>query len=250
MRKKIIHLLMGLPGSGKTSWAKSNIDNIIDCDDISHPSDIRDRIYWMLKWRNDADDCIDTLITTNKQLNTVMNIVSEVVRSPVKFIIHFWEENRELCLKNDEGRRKDSSRITIMNAPLEYPSPSNDFEYEIVEHKVFEKTFYDKHIAFVGEKGFLKSQRWSNGGTWGNCWGNTGTIDADDPKEFEELDNLLEKICPNISFLQYKKLCAACVTCESDYENDFYGGRENFSYWVCDLNKMYDMLKEMEVIKD
>ena len=97
-------------------------------------------------------------------------------------------------------------------------------------------------------QGFLKSDRWSNGGTWGNYWGDSGSIAAETPKEFIEFDELLEKLCPNITFLQYKRVRELCVTCESDYENDYYSGREEYSYWVCDLKQLHNALAERNLI--
>jgi hypothetical protein len=165
----------------------------------------------------------------------------------VKYFIHFWKENRELCLKNDEGRRKKTSGVTIRNAPLEYPVISiPDIDFEIVEHEVYEKNYYEK--KFISYPNILVSQRWSIGGNWRDCWGGEGKIDSQEPKEFEEFDNLLEEICPNITFLQYQKLRKCCVTCEEDYENDYYGGTEYFRYWACDMKKLYETLVEFNLI--
>ena len=254
MITKNIHLMVGLPGSGKSSWAKNNINKVINLDNyniLTDSDEVEREIGYSLWFGSvEKDICIDTLITTNVGLNKLIEIVKKRFNrsiNNVKFIIHFWKENRELCLKNDEGRRDISSGVTIRNAPLEYPNISiTNVKYEIVEHEVYEKTFYEK--KFVKYSDILKSERWSVGGSWCNCWGDSGTIEPDEPKEFDEFDNLLEELCPNITFLQYKKIRKECVTCEEDSERDYYGGCEYFNYWSCDMKKLYDKLVEFNLI--
>ena len=239
--------MVGLPGSGKTSWAKQNFKYVIDCDHVKQdPEELKRALRWVLDGRD--EQCIDVLITNNRWLNEVIKIVIKQLRFSPKFIIHFWKENRELCLKNDEGRREKSCSTTIKHVPLEYPEVTSAINYEIVEHEVFEKSVYDKHFIHRGRDGILMSERWSTGGTWGNCWGDSGTITAENPKEFVEFDRLLENVCPMITFLQYKRIYSECVTCENDYENDYYGGRETYAYWQCDLKKLYELLQELNLI--
>jgi hypothetical protein len=241
--------MVGLPGSGKTIWMKSNLDFVIDCDDVRNAEELESRIRSNLTWTTREVAGIDTLITTNTQLHKIVEFVRSC-RPQVNFIIHFWKENRELCLKNDSGRREVSAHTTIRNAPLEYPELPDNIPYTVVEHEVFEKSSYDKVFVNVGSKGVLQSQRWSTGGSWADCWGNEGSIEGEPPKEFEELDNLLGKICPSITFLQYKKVRAACVETETYSSPDYYGGCEHFAYWACDLKKLHNMLVEMELLAE
>jgi len=67
---------------------------------------------------------------------------------------------------------------------------------------------------------------WTIGGlTGGSCWGSSADTarTADPEPEFEDLDKILAEICPNISFLQYKRLCQAVIKTKDQTENGYYG---------------------------
>lgn len=88
--------------------------------------------------------------------------------------------------------------------------------YELVESIV------DKWAIKDG----IISVDWTIGGlTGGNCWGGTANIPrtAEPEPEFEALDKILAEVCPNISFLQYKRLCQAIIKIEEETENCYYG---------------------------
>ena len=102
---------------------------------------------------------------------------------------------------------------------------------------------FENHIFLLNEeKGILRSESWSNGGTWCDCWGNTSHIHAESPQEFSTLDDLLYRICPNLTFLQYKHIKKNCVKLINYTDRDYYGGSEAKSYWECDLHKLYEEL--------
>ena len=58
------------------------------------------------------------------------------------------------------------------------------------------------------EKGTVIYQRHETGGaSGGNCWGGyPRRYDGEERLEWETLDLVLKKVCPNISYLQYKEI--------------------------------------------
>jgi hypothetical protein len=106
-------------------------------------------------------------------------------------------------------------------------------------------------MVTVSDDKKLRSERWCTGGAYGNCWNDhLSPVSGDDPLEFDELDDLLEKIAPNVTFLHYKKIRNRCVSTEDSYESDYYGGGCNYMNWVCDLEELYSILEELGYIQE
>lgn len=310
--KFTFHILVGLPGSGKTYFAESNFPNQhwshtdkfhIDLDAckktgnfeqdilnaLSDEQYAMDEIYCRGNF-HDVDICLDGLVTTIGQIKSVMNVCIDYMASHVlryidykiKFVIHRWDENRETCILNDikrvkDGVRENTSKISIENIPFDSVDITDFEEYfdnkriadiTIEKHTVKRITTYDtKFYPLVGEDRneysgawchddkpkktkYMYSESWSGGGTWGNCWGDEGTIYGEDPNDFIEFDNFLESIYPNITFLQYKKIRKECVDVETSYESDYYGGKETIHRWRCDMEKLYELLKDKGFLKE
>jgi hypothetical protein len=271
-----IVLCVGLPGSGKTYFLKNNYPNnrntfdedyefLSDDDKIDIVKTIGSRIrsnFQYLRIYNELRPAIiDCLITTNSELNKAIDKIYETsikdgVSNRIHFVIHFWKENRELCLYNDKGRRREkSSEISIRNLPLEYPIVNNpEIDYEIIEHDVIAapslNIYFNKYKDSQKNDFILTSESWSAGGSWGNCWGGSGTISPDPvPQSFKEFDEMLEKLCPDISFMTYKKLYNETVTIEERSENDYYGGTEYRHNYKCDLEKLHKLMVELNIIE-
>ena len=268
-------LCVGLPGSGKTYFLGNNYPNnktfdedyeyISGEDKIDVAKIIKNRVrsnFQHLRIYNKLwPIVIDCLITTNSELNKVIdNIFESSIREGVSdrihFVIHFWKENRELCLYNDKGRRREkSSEISIRNLPLEYPIVNNlNIDYEIIEHDVIAapslNIYFNKYKDSHKNDFVLTSDSWSAGGSWGNCWGGSGTISPDPvPQSFKEFDDMLEKLCPDISFMIYKKLYNETVTIEERSEHDYYGGTEYRHNYKCDLEKLHKLMVELNIIE-
>jgi hypothetical protein len=94
---------------------------------------------------------------------------------------------------------------------------------------------------------------WVTGGvSGGSCWDQGESRhyprDGQPEPDFTELDNVLESLCPNLSFLQYKKLASAIIKVESRTEDEYYGNSTTYSVKLVRLGDLYDKLKELKLI--
>lgn len=92
--------------------------------------------------------------------------------------------------------------------------------------------------------------RWKTGGlSGGSCW-DTGDEDTryyseeGDPEvEFDELDEILERVCPDISYLKFRKL-EKLIEHDSATENEYYGNYSIYSIKRLVVEKLWDFLVE------
>jgi hypothetical protein len=68
--------------------------------------------------------------------------------------------------------------------------------------------------------------------------------------EFKEFDNLLDTICPNISYKKYKEVYARVLVINNETEKDYYGGSVSYARYCCDISELYKALVELSVIGD
>lgn len=280
---KELHLLVALPGSGKTTFANTYLDlngrhrfdskfkhgDVIDFDAIYKKAGFneklqinRDKIEKMkLKTITRPYVILDGLFISQEEYEWVLNLFinGEQYKNVTfeKIVVDYWPEDKETCIWNDRGRRDYTSELSIDLIELDRP------DVKAIENKFGIKTKLEIHhivrkpayLVMAGENGFrdLKDNRylvscsWSLGGV-GRSWRDDSTypISGEEPLEFDEFDALLEKICPNITFLQYKKLYKASVTMDDRDAGDYYSNcREAF--WLCDLEKLYNMLVDMGI---
>lgn len=293
-----IEILWGLPGSGKTTYAKSKLTDVYGFNnekifhiefDAFHKNNKIEAFKDLVMYAFDhsiyrskySKIIIDSLITTNDDIEKVISIIQNVkikskIKIDIKYNIVFWKENRELCLRNDKYRRKINSKITIKNLKLEEPNidrlglSKKDVTYMDIVSKPDYLIFFDKLCDSLNldknpywennyyrakKKDLLEakfySESWSMGGTSGSCWDDTKHPVDGEPAlaSFEDFDKVIMDIYPDCSFLKYKKLYNASVLADTYDEGDYYGGNIKHGYFVCDVKKLYDMLLEMEIIK-
>ena len=252
----IVKITCGLPGSGKSTWAQKELKGshdtrVLTVDNYRHkhdPREFADYIARQLPGHGYNNLIIDGLFTTQvvyEQLLTAL-VKYQLTQQWVEF--HLWEEDRATCLFNDQGRRDVSAGSNIAYMPLEAP----DLERlqaiygrsRVVMHKVVKKD--SKHTWLDTHGHTLKSATWCLGGEWASYDGYGGKVNAEPPlAEFDEFDDLLLAVAPQVNFLQYKKIKQACVTTQQEHHSDYYSNGTDHAYYECDLEKLYDVLVEL-----
>lgn len=274
----------GLPGSGKTFYGEKiknntfviNLDKYIKDGKYPPVNEMLNTAYndfpkklWNL---NQTDVYIDGLICTHERLFSVVKEAYDFYCSDMfKFTpfneveVVYWKPDIEKCKDNiqrrNDGRNVD---ITLNNIEFEEISENSFVENRIknitnkyVNVKVNRKEIYmdtnwcNYFLPLIenSSENCIYSKPWSLGGTWGDCWGNLGTISPEpQPKNFKEFDDLLMKVCPNISYLQYKILYDNCVSIDEDSNYDYYGGHEYQARFKLNVKDCYDWLVENNLI--
>jgi hypothetical protein len=275
---KNITILYGLPGSGKTFYTKRLNDpwyyTIVHMDDYIVDGKYKSitEVLSGLKGSIKKYLVIDSLITTQKKLEEIIKETHDFfensggARYDLKIV--YWNENRDACRENIK-RRADGRNVsvTIDNIPFEEVDEDRirKFVYDMdrnvqlsFKHRnVFTNGNWDLYFQPLidnswGEENnkYYYSEYWSRGGTWGNCWGGKGDIKPDEQPEFNTFDNLLEYVCPNISYIQYKNIFKECVEIDEYKESDYYGGTEYKSRYKFDVRKCYEILLERNLIEE
>jgi hypothetical protein len=95
---------------------------------------------------------------------------------------------------------------------------------------------------------------WTIGGiTGGNCWGGEANqaVDGEIEPEFESFDAILEGLCPQITFMQYKRLCQEVVnaTTRTDY-SDYYGNSYEEAIKTVYLRELFEALKVKNLLPE
>lgn len=216
---------------------------------------------------------VDTVCTTHDDFKGLLEMLYAQILKADKLIVTYWEEDRETCLYNDKGRRERSSEVTIKTAKYEKPTLesiakdvydilgiANDVEDKQIKIKlnrmlVQEKPGYmaqfSEYIRFEPAvlDGKLRSDTYTLGGSHRLLDGTTRPIEPDTPEEFTELEDLLEKHFPNITFIQYKQLKRELVEFKTQEIHDYYTVDGSEGYWEIDLEKLYDWLIDHGIIK-
>ena len=255
MEKKVF-ILSGLPGSGKTTFA-NNIEMEQEHVFVFHQDD-KSSQWWLYEPYEHETVIIDALNLTNDDIIKCINDVKKRLnkRWNWSWTIIRWKEDRTKCLRNDKGRREISSKHTIQKATFEIPDlarikkETGIYQLMLEEREIVLKPNYMEHISkekYRIKGKYLLSDEWLISGTSRSYDSNWDEVHSnmvpDDVPEFTELYDLLEDVCPNISFLDFRKIQKECVEIITYEDNDYYSRTTN-SYYRCNLDKMFEMIRE------
>lgn len=114
------------------------------------------------------------------------------------------------------------------------------------KYTAFEKAIIENIVdgKYYVEQGHL-STTWTTGGiTGGNCWGGSANlpVQAGREPEFTDLDMMLESLCPNISFLHYRRLVQEVVNYTNRSEREYYGNYYEYAIKSVDLKQLEEYL--------
>lgn len=308
--KKFV-LVHGLPGSGKTTLLKKLVNeklsnrkeaeymdvDIAPFDSKQLRSKLRELRMFINYDNNHNDDrwynynpekavvYVDALCLTNKDLaDLIYELICQyntlVYDKSFKFTILDFEDNRELCIKNDIIRSfanpSRSAKLTIENSIFEsvdcetiintvrdkLVSKSNSNYTITVDTKKIpvwnsdEASSYERTKAFVYSaapnfgtvvKNVLRGESWTVSGREWSYTGKEWSVGGQEPNDFEGFDNLIETLYPEIPFLKYKKIRKECCNIEEYDEHDYYSSYTK-NRWVCDLDKLVSILVELEIL--
>ena len=276
---KILHILMGLPGAGKTTWANEQMKlacekskshrnrksiTSIEFDSFYPQKDmnIRRKEYIdQIKTRYIGYDevIIDSLAQSAADLHDLLVTLKYNITESI--IIHRWHPDIETCLWNDRGRRSKNSEITIKGMKFETDTVDQikkimglretevKEEVHITVRKPDWKLFFDVELSSlvsIDDKNRVRSESWCLGGNYETCWGYGGEVNGEaPPSSFKELDNVLDKILPNLSARDYRKICDSIIQDNEYGESDWYGGHCSYMYWYFMPESLYNLLIEM-----
>lgn len=127
-----------------------------------------------------------------------------------------------------------------------YPEPPTRYRpyYKKKEREKINKQEYEPALYFSCYVGGVKG---------GSCW-DDGSQDnhhyssSNETLKYDELDSILQDICPNITFLAYKRIESLMSDIDTWTEGEYYGNTSEYQYQTLSLKKLYDFLLEMKVI--
>ena len=244
---KII-LLYGLPGSGKTRWARQNgCGENIQVLDFDSPDPFKD-----FKSEQHVYICDGLFLCNSDVISLISRFTSRLGMWFADILeIHYWRENRESCLWNDKLRNKErSAKVTIKNANLE-PPDEKYLREKIGEDTIKEIRIIEESVRNVGQELLGKmddlnyiysDENWTAGGDACNYIGDRCSLDPEEPpKFFKELEDILDDFSPEITRTDYKKILEK-VEIDTCSVSDYYGGVEIQGFYKVNLRNVLDFL--------
>lgn len=271
-----VHVLVGLPGSGKSCFAQKLAKHEpTTC--IIGENELQDLDYRCYKVNSGKryepmsrekllqtiknhlgygyrTFILDGLFLDNDLILACLDTINE--SHPVKkVILDIWPDDRENCKRNDHNRRRIGSSLSIDTLTTTKVDPKVIREKypntTVARQSVYllpDYAYFFRDYIQLEDESVLKSDGWSLGGTSWGYDGSSSPIEADPPMtDFKEFDKLLDEVAPTLSKLDYQAIKGACVSVEQYEDSDYYS-RIQKARFVCSMEDLYDCLNHLGYI--
>jgi hypothetical protein len=169
-------------------------------------------------------------------------MLQEEIELGVKEIIKF------IVLKNNDYHYDSLNEMNKYFNTIDNPNI-----YSLRNHY---QEIYDKNIIAeqISSHGFIFELKETGSASGGGCWGGESVFSPtsdSDSKKLLMLDQILEDIAPNISYLQYKKLLVEANLENIDIQhNEYYGNYTAYNANFISCEKLVNFLIEKNVLLD
>lgn len=275
MAKKplIVHILVGLPGSGKSCFAQQmGKQHDVLVFDENGLQDKDHRLYklrstkrfqpmskeslfktlnggYLNSWARTI--VLDGLFLTNDLILDILDFITNEAKCTLNSVVlHIWNEDKAECKRNDLNRRRCGSALSIDALSIQVDPKAIKEKYpmtRVQRHTVYHSPDYAvffRNFVDLPDESRMESDTWSIGGTCWNYEGVHSPIDPDPtPSGFPEMVSLLRSVWPDIPYLIWEDIKSKAVSTETFDEADCYSHITKQKY-VCDMALLYDLLQE------
>ena len=164
---------------------------------------------------------------------TMNNTEQNPLETYIKNIIYFDAKENEW--------KDGSNAYGILESFLAIRS-SQKQDYNVKSYEVIEKS------------GFMAVAWHIGGATGGNCWGNEAEkyiVEHPTPLEFTLMEKVLEDVCPNLTYKQYKQIVSQLDIKEDTTGNyEYYGNRTEYFVRYFPVKNLVQAIEKLDTAVD